>query len=215
VTAPGDPARVGRHDEEHLRRFLAARERGAATEMRRWWDELVIDFFDRMDGFVAAAHKGRLGEDEHELAVQLSMTRFAVRLVETFDGVSMGQLVNASKTLARGICMDVQRSSMRARRGDGPSLDSSWDDAGAGAGWEIDEAERRLDDEERAADARAFIDWALPRLKEERRRVIELTFRGDELPEIAQELGITRDNAYQRRSRAMSDLKRLKERYDA
>ena len=44
--------------------------------------------------------------------------------------------------------------------------------------------------------------------------MLELTFRGAELPEITEELGITRDNAYQRRSRAMRDLERLKEQYD-
>ena len=77
-TSPALCARVravGRHDDEHLRRFLAARARGDAAAMRRWWDELVIDFYDRMDGFVAAAHRGRLDDDEHELAVAMSLTR--------------------------------------------------------------------------------------------------------------------------------------------
>jgi hypothetical protein len=208
---------VRRHDEEHLRRFLAARRKGEPGEMRRWWDELVIDFFDRMDGFVAGAHKGRLDSAEHELAVELSMVRFSQRLITTFDGVSMGQLVNACKTLARGICIDVQRTSMRERRLEGPSLDSGWDPAGEPgrrAAWEVEEAERRLDDAEHAADAREFLEWALPQVKEERRRVLELTLLGAEIPEIMDALGIGRENAYQRRSRGMSDLKRLKERYD-
>jgi hypothetical protein len=77
--------------------------------MRRRWDELVIDFFDRMDGVVAAAHKGRLDDEEHELAVAVSRARFSKNLITTFDGISIGQLVNACKTLARGICIDVQR----------------------------------------------------------------------------------------------------------
>jgi hypothetical protein len=204
---------VRRHDEEHLRRFLAARRKGEPGEMRRWWDELVIDFFDRMDGFVAGAHKGRLDSAEHELAVELSMVRFSQRLITTFDGVSMGQLVNACKTLARGICIDVQRTSMREHKLEGPSLDAGRE-ARATAAWEVDEAERRLDDEERAADVREFLDWALPQVKPERRRVLELTFHGAQIPEIMHELGISRDNAYQRRTRGMSDLKRLKERYD-
>ena len=117
---------MGRHDDEHLRRFIAARERGDVAGMRRWWEELVIDFFDRMDGFVAVAHKGRLNHHEHELAVQMSMARFSERLIETYEGVSMGELVNACKTLARGICMDVQRREMRAH-GRARSLDAGWD----------------------------------------------------------------------------------------
>jgi hypothetical protein len=217
VGAASDPRGVGRHDEEHLRLFLAARRKGDAAAMRRWWDELVIDFFDRIDGLVAAAHKGRLDAGEHELAVELSMVRFSQRLITTFDGVSMGQLVNACKTLARGICIDVQRTSIREHKLEGPSLDSGWDAAREGRAapaWEVDEAERRLDEEERAADVREFLDWALPQVKQERRRVLELTFHGAQIPEIMRELDIGRDNAYQRRARGMRDLERLKERYD-
>jgi RNA polymerase sigma factor (sigma-70 family) len=209
---------VAKHDEEHLRRFLAARDRDDAWEMRRWWEELVVDFFDRMDGLVAAEHKGRLDDDEHDLAVAMSMKRFSENLITTFDGVSMGQLVNACKTLARGICMDVQRKSIRDRRHEGPSLDSGWNldaDERAVPRWEAEEAARRFDDAARAAEIRDFLDWALPQIKPERRRVLELTFHGAELLEIAGELGISRENAYQRRSRGMRDLTKLKEQYDA
>ena len=54
----------------------------------------------------------------------------------------------------------------------------------------------------------------MPQVSEDRRRVLELTFHGAELPEIMQELGITQANAYQRRSRGMKDLAKLKELYD-
>ena len=216
MAATSDTPSVGKYDDEHLRRFLGARKRGDAAEMRRWWDELVIDFFDRMDGLVAAAHRGRLDDDEHEVAVAMSMARFSERLMTTFDGVSMGQLVNASKTLARGICMDVQRAAVRRREHEAYSLDEGWDaDERPTPRWEADEAERRFERAERSADLREFLAWALPQIKEERRRVLELSFRGAELPEIMEELGITRANAYQRRSRGLKDLERLRERYDA
>ena len=45
--------------------------------------------------------------------------------------------------------------------------------------------------------------------------MLELTLYGAEVPEIMQELGITRENAYQRRSRGLKDLAKLKEQYDA
>jgi hypothetical protein len=212
VAAGSDTASVGRHDDEHLRRFLAARQRGDAAEMRRWWDELVIDFYDRMDGLVAAAHKGRLDDEEHELAVAMSLTRFYTRLIDTFEGVSMGQLVNASKTLAHGICMDVQRASMRRHGHEGPSLDEGWDadvEDRPSAPWEAQAAARRYDRDERSADVEAFLDWALPQLREDQRAVVELTFHGAEIPEIMAERGVSRPNAYQLRSRGMSDLRRL------
>ena len=81
--------------------------------------------------------------------------------------------------------------------------------------WERDESERRYDDAESAAEARDFVSWALPQIDENRRRVLELTLYGAEIPEIMEELGITRENAYQRRSRGLKDLAKLKERYDA
>ena len=213
-----DPVGVRRHDEEHLRRFLAARKRGDAAEMRRWWDELVVDVFDRIEGLVYTVHRGRLDADEHELAVQLAMIRFSTNLIRTFHGVSMGQLVNATRTLVRGICMDVQARSIADRRHGGVSLDDGvrdTDDDAPGPSWaEGDAARRRFEDEERSRDATDFLDWALPQVAESRRRVLELTFEGAELDEICSELSLTHDNAYQRRSRGMKDLRKLKEQYD-
>jgi RNA polymerase sigma factor (sigma-70 family) len=217
VAASSDTRGLGKHDDEHLRRFLAARDQADATQMRRWWDELVVDFFDRMDNMVYAAHRGRLDDEEHELAVQLAMTRFATRLVTTFNGRSMGELVNACATLARGICMDVQRTSMRQGSRGHRSLDAGWkaDSDDAVPNWESDEAMRRFERDERATDTQEFLAWALPQVKEERRLVLELTFHGAEVSEIASELGITHDNAYQRRSRGLKDLKKLKDQFDA
>jgi hypothetical protein len=206
---------VGRFDDEHLRRFVAARTRGDAREMRRWWGELVIDFYDRMDGFVATAHRGRLDDEEHELAVEMSMVRFASNLMTTFDGVSVGQLVNACKTLAAHMCMDVQRASVRRREHEGPSLDAGWNDDRPSPTWEADEAVRRFERDERGADAREFLAWALPRVPDAQRRVLEMTFDGATVPEIVAELDVTEANAYQLRSRGLRELARLKERYDA
>jgi RNA polymerase sigma factor (sigma-70 family) len=189
--------------EERLRRFVAARAAGDRAGMRRWWEELVIDFYDRMDGFIYAAHKGRLDEQEHEQALELALIRFSTRLCETFAGSSMGELVNATRTLARGICIDVQRASVRARRA------VALEDA-----YTLDESTRRYEVAAEAAEARDFVAWALPQIDEPRRRVLELTLHGAEVGEIMQELGISRDNAYQRRSRGLKDLAKLKELYD-
>jgi hypothetical protein len=209
MTLRSDSKHVGSHAEGHLRRFLTARDRGDAAGMREAWGEIVVDFYDRMDGFVAAAHRGALDDQEHELAVELSLIRFTTRLVDSFTGISFGELVNATRTLTRGICIDVQRGSIRERELSGRSLDA--DDSS----WEHDVSVRRYDHEQGTADARAFLAWALPQVSDDRRRVLELTLEGAELGEIMQELQITRDNAYQRRSRGLKDLAKLKECYDA
>jgi DNA-directed RNA polymerase specialized sigma24 family protein len=207
---------VGKHDDEHLRRFLKARAAGDAREMRRWWEELIIDFRDRMDALVQLEHRGRLDDDEHEVAVQLAMIRFGTRLMHTFDGVSMGELVNACKTMAGRNCIDVQRQSMAARRHGSVSLDEGWDAPDdAAPAWDAREARRRHSAEERARELAGFLEWALPQLSDKHRPVVEMSFQGATVPEICAQLGIERDNAYQRRSRGLKDLSKLKERYDA
>jgi len=206
---------VGRHDEEHLRRFVAARRAGDADGMRRWWGEIVIDLFDRVDGIVGATHRGRLDDQEHELAVQLTLIRFLTNLMRTFEGACMGELVKATRTMARGICIDVQRSSIRRRRRTS-SLDDGWDAAeGPSPAWEADAAAERFARDERSADVEAFLAWALPQLLESRRAVVERTFYGADLPEICAELGLTPANAYQLRSRGLKDLAKLKTEYDS
>ena len=204
------------HQDEHLRRFVAARAAGDRAAMRRWWDEVVIDVFDRMKGFVAAAHKGRLDADEHDLAVQLAMVRFNNNLIWTFRGSSMGELVNASGTLARRICIDVQRRSMRHTGHEGRSLDATPDPDASGSSWaEAEESRRRHEDDEAQRDREEFLAWAVPQLNESRRRVIEMTLEGVPINELATALDLTHANSYQLRSRGLKDLKKLKEQYDA
>jgi DNA-directed RNA polymerase specialized sigma subunit len=129
----------------------------------------------------------------------------------------MGELVNATKTLARGMCIDVQRTAVRERRRS-RSLDRGWDadaDDRPFTAWEADEAMSRYERDEQDADADAFLRWALPQLRGRRRDVVERTFYGAELHEICDELGLTPDNAYQLRSRGLKDLAKLKEAYES
>lgn len=213
-----DTRSVGKHEGEHLRRFLAARDKGDAAAMRRWWEELVVDFKDRMDGLAYLAHQGRLDDEEHEMAVQMSLIRFSEKLINSFEGVSMGELVNACKKLTWGICIDVQRASIRHREREGLSLDDGWNadpEDRVAPTWEADEAAYRFEREQRSEEVEDLLDWALPQLGSDQRRVIELTHHGATVPEIMDELGITQDNAYQLRRRGLQKLKKLKEQYDA
>ncbi len=217
MAARSDSPSVGRYDNEHLRRFLLARAAGDATGMRRWWEELVIDFRDRMDGLVMANHKGRLGVLEHEDAVQRAMTKFSVKLIDSFEGSSMGELVNATKTLCRFVCIDVVDDAKAYRRRH-YTLDDGWDAGSAdddrpSPRWEADAAWEAFARDEREADAEAFLAWALPQLRESYRGVLERTLVGVPLAEICTEFDLTAENAYQRRSRGIKDLAKLYEQY--
>ena len=132
------------------------------------------------------------------------------------DGTARDEL---AEQLATFICIDVQRTSVRGHAHAADSLDSGWNadsEDGPSQSWEAAEAWARLDREERDDEARDFIEWALPRIEDERRRrVLELTFDGAPIADICDELGVSRANAYQLRTRAFKDLKKLKEQYDA
>ncbi len=207
------------HDDHHLRRFRAARTAGDVEQMRLSWAELLVTFVPRLQSMVELeARKRRLSEDEEQEALQRALIRFSNKLVGSFTGVSMGELVNASRQLVRFACADVQREVIQRREREGTSLQEGWDDPDAdrpSPAWERDEAVARHDREQRSVDVVNFLDWALPSVLESRRTVLERTMEGAELDEICAELNLKRDNAYQLRSRGFKDLAKLKEQYDA
>jgi hypothetical protein len=208
---------VGRHDDEHLRRFLAARQDGDAVEMRRCWEELVISVYDRMDNIIAATH--RAGSTTTSTTSPCSSRSSASRPGSSTR--SRGRRWGSSSTRPRpsraasaSTCSAGRSGSARATR----SLDAGWEaDAAerASTAWEADEARARFERDEQDADADAFLRWALPQLRGRRRDVVERTFYGAELHEICDELGLTPDNAYQLRSRGLKDLAKLKEAYES
>src|SRR5690349_8401444 len=133
--------------------------------MRRWWEELVIDFRDRMGALVYLAHQGGLDKEEHEEAVRRALERFGLRLMHTFEGTSMGELVNACKTMATYAYRDVQRDSVARRARETVPLDA---DAPAPS-WDASEARRRYEADETAREIDGFLAWALPQLNDNRR----------------------------------------------
>ena len=92
--------------------------------------------------------------------------------------------------------MDVQRTSIRRRAHDAPSLDAGWDRRRGPAGAALGGRARRTRRSTRASAAPTcsdFLDWALPQVPERPPRACSSSrFHGAELPEICDELGITR-----------------------
>ncbi len=214
ASAP-DPLPVAKHDDEHLRRFLLARSAGDTVEMKHWWGLLVEDFYERIRLRVAYESNGHLDWHEREDAVQLCLESFSDGLFRTFDGTSMGELVNAMKKLVFFRCIDIQR---KEARHSGASLDSGWDEADPdrpAPDWEYDQARRRFEDTEDGRDHIGFLAWALPQLRERPRRVAEMMLAFATTEEICTEFAVSVDNAHQLRTRASKDLRDLKEQYDA
>lgn len=217
-----DPSSVPRHDEHNLRRFLAARHAGDEDAARRWWNELVHDNFDRVRAMVILRSRGHLSAVEQEEALQRALIKLFDNMVHTFHGTSMGEWVNATKTLVFGACVDTQRREKAASGHRAPLLATG--DAGeetAQLDRDVYKAleKRRLEQEADAQDAeddaraRDFLDWAVPQLPAKRRAVIELDRAGVPCEDIQERLGVSRDVVYASRSRALKDLAKLRGAY--
>lgn len=222
MDAERDPSSLPRYDEHNLRHFLAARNAGDEITARRWWDELVRDNFDRVRGMVILRSRGHLSVVEQDEALQRALIKLSNNMIHTFNGTSMGEWVNATKTLVFGACVDTQRREQVAS-GHRAAL-SATDDAGEETGQadrnvykalEKQRLEQEANEQDADDDARArdFLDWAVPRLSPKRRAVIELD--RDDVPceEIQARLGISRDVVYASRSRALKDLVELRQEY--
>ena len=222
MNAGRDPSSVPRHDEHNLRRFLAARRAGDEAAARRWWDELVRDNFDRVRGMVILRSRGHLSAVEQDDALQRALIKLSNNMIHTFNGTSMGEWVNATKTLVFGACVDTQRREKAASRLRTP-LDAT-DESGEDTG-QLDrnvyralekqrlEQEAQAQDADEDAQARGFLDWAVPQLSDKRRAVIELDRQDVPCEDIQERLGVSRDVVYASRSRALKDLAELRQEY--
>ena len=213
-----------RHDDEKLRRFLAARNKGDDVGARRWWDELVTDNFDRVKSMVLLQSRGHLSPTEQEDALQNALLKLSKNMFLTFRGSSMGEWVESTRTLVFGVCVDIQRRAANISKHQ-TQLDRH-DEVGDHTArydarvYEAIEQTRReqeqaADDAEHLAGHQTFLDWAVPQLSPTLRAVIELDRQEVPVEEIQRRLGVSRDVVYKRRSRALKDLAKLYQEYES
>jgi DNA-directed RNA polymerase specialized sigma24 family protein len=206
---------VAGHDEQLVRRFVACRDAGDGDGALRCWGELVERNFDRVRAMVDLwGRGGRLSAHERDEATQHALVKLWHNMVHTFEGATMGEWVNATRSLVDFACRDVQRAAA-VRSGREASLDTDRvdDEGGVTSAYDTRLAELALEQHRRAGehgDAADFIAWALPRIGDERRRlVLERTLDGAPAEEVAAALGVSMANLYQLRSRGLKDLARL------
>jgi DNA-directed RNA polymerase specialized sigma24 family protein len=207
---------VGLRDEELLRRFVACREAGDGDGALHWWSRLVEARFDLVR-FLVDRRAGRFGfsADEREEAVQRSLVKLWNKMLHSFQGTTMGEWVNSTKSLVEVVCLDVQRDAAK-RTGRETSFDVA-DPERTNPDWKgAAKAEETYRRDAEKGEAEGFIAWALPQIDDERRRlVLEQTLDGVPAEEIATELGVSMANLYAIRSRGIKDLRRLRDRYEA
>src|SRR4051794_33229143 len=207
-----------------LRRYHAAMARSDMPAAAEAWEQLAVQNFDRIQQTVklfrfGAGSKGIPVVDQGSAAseaflrVQAMGAGFRKQEVEAFYAA----LVQTVKFA----CQDFGRREFRHTKKSAGSLDERFDPesevgphSGALAAWEAarreESAERDLKELEQQREE-GLILWATSQIKNDKHReVMKLTY--DEKPttaEIAMRLDITKDNAYQRRSRGMRDLKKI------
>ncbi len=196
-------------DEERLKRFVARRDVGDVAGARREWEALIEADFDRIAGLVALQARGKLSAHERDEAVQRAIVRVWRNMISTFAGTSVGEWINAVRTCAGFAVADVQREA--ARRSERETAL----EAAAEYRWSAVAGQEHRREAERA-DARGFVEWSLPQMRNARQRlVVERSLDGVPAEEIAAELAVSLPNLYQLRSRGLKDLAKLKELYDA
>jgi RNA polymerase sigma factor (sigma-70 family) len=208
-----------------LRDYHAAMAAGDLAAAAAAWDQLAEQNWDRINSavklfkFSKASGKGIPEVDQGSAAsfaylrIRAMGAHFRKQEIEAFYAAIWNATHNA--------CRDFGRKDFRHTKRSAGSLDERFDaesEAGrysaALSAWDAARCEAAAEQEAERAELQRQEDlvlWAISKIKNKNyREVLEMTFR-DKLSteEIAKRLGISMENAYQRRSRGMRELKKI------
>jgi RNA polymerase sigma factor (sigma-70 family) len=213
------------HEPDHLllRRYTAAREQGNDQEAARIWERLAVNSFDRIQQICKAfRYAGGTGIAPDE--VGSAATEAYLRVIAMGRGFrerEIGQFRAAVWTTVHNSCLDYGRKELRHQRRAGRSLDARYDDGGEAGPYDAAlaryDAERRAEAQEAEAEeehrrwAEDLARWGIAQVRNDNyRAVLELTYiEKVDAAEIAERLGITLDNVYQRRRRGLTQLEKI------
>ena len=221
---PADPALVedprhlrGLRDDELVRLVVMHRERGDDARLLVVWEALLVANADRIRTWTRVFRLpdgSALSPEDCEDAYVQALERFALKLVSTFRGSSVGELRAATKRLTQFACFDVARLTMKREMHE-TALDHSRPED------DEDGVERRhptlvrdatwaADDLELAREASERVEAALEALPNQRQaQVLRMERDGYTYEEIMARLDVSRDNAYQLRKRGLDKLREL------
>jgi RNA polymerase sigma factor (sigma-70 family) len=205
-------------DDELVRLFAHARDKGDRDRAVEIWEEIVTRHFDRVVAMVSAwrypGSGDRVQEKDRDEAISLALWKVGKKLVGTFKGTTLPELRAAMKRAVDFACRDTLRRVGAYEKHQAGSLDEpASEDSNLSRYEEELSDEGGFDEFERNEERRSAAERVAAALKkvpsEDMRRVLELTLDGLEVAQIAAQLNTSKDNVYQLRSRGMKKLKEV------
>lgn len=210
-------------DHRLLTKFVAAQERGDSVEAAGLWEQLAVNNFDRVKQIVKAFQFSpgkRLPPEEHGSAVSEAYLR-VISMGASFRKREPGSYYAALHSCVHNACFDYGRKELRHQKRSRGSVDERYEPGGESGPYDkaladYDAEQRRrtedaIEAELARQDAEGLVAWAIGRIENAKyREVLETTYLR-QLPAeaIAELLGITMDNLYQRRSRGLKELEKI------
>ena len=214
-----------------LRDYHVAIARGDLAAAAAAWDQLAEQNWDRIVQAVKLFRFSKASNKSIPEVDQGSAASYAYLRVRALGANFRKQEIEAYYAAiwntAQFACRDFGRKDFRHTKRSAGSLDERFDPesevgpySGALAAWEN---ARRQDAADREVEARelqreeSLILWAIAQIKNPKHReVLELTYNETlSTDEIAKRLGISTENAYQRRSRGLRELKKILDDFDS
>ena len=207
-----------------LRRYHVAKARGDLRAAAEAWDQLAVQNWDRIKQAVKLFRysKASKGIPDYDQGSAASFAYIRIRaLGANFRKQEVEAYYAAIWQTTEFACRDFGRKDFRHTKKQAGSLDDRYDaDAEVGpysnalAAYEAarrDEATEKILEELESEREETLILWLISQIKNDKHReVMELTYRDKlTLKEIVERLGISEQNAYQRRSRGVRDLKKI------
>jgi RNA polymerase sigma factor (sigma-70 family) len=204
-------------DEELVRLFAHARDRGDRDRAVQIWEQIVINNADRVTAWVAAwrypGSGDRVQDVDRDEAVSRAFWKVGRKMVDTFQGDTLPELRAAIKRAVDFACRDTLRHVAVYDKHHAGSLDEPAGEDSALSRYEEELADDRGFEEIERAEERdttaARLRGALQELPDNQRQVFEMTLDSKSVPQIAAALDTSENNVHQLRSRGMKKLKEV------